>query len=106
MSDRELLQKAARAAGEEFGLEDTDRWIGVDWNPLMDDADAFRLAVRLQINILMTYCGPDAIGRPNGTCADAGGPNPPKEPWGSDPLAATRRAIVRAAAAMGDGNNG
>lgn len=57
MTDRELLEKAAQAAGiqlhhwsEFHGFirvdPDTDD-DGPPWNPLADDGDAFRLAVKL-----------------------------------------------------------
>jgi hypothetical protein len=57
MTDKELLELAAKAAGlPECG------WMGpafmyvkdnqfTDWNPLTDDGDALRLAVKLQIDI-------------------------------------------------------
>lgn len=51
MTDRELLELAAKASGEL-----TPSWYGNDayfegvlsrWNPLLDDGDALRLAVKL-----------------------------------------------------------
>ena len=60
MTDRELLEKAAKAAGIEwYGIAGDDTSdclyfdIGpddvVEWNPLTNDGDALRLAVRLEI---------------------------------------------------------
>lgn len=58
MNDRELLELAAKAAGMDidperyddawgFALRRTATW----WNPLADDGDALRLAVKLGIDI-------------------------------------------------------
>lgn len=100
MDDRELLElaaKAAKAAGIEIDPDNIDTPIesiltkaGVWWNPLNDDGDALRLAVHLGIDVVpgeglaLAYCG--------GLQA--------AEYHGDDPFAATRRAIVRAAAAL------
>jgi hypothetical protein len=97
MTDRELLKRAARAAGIEHPggdhsryddgrLWDCDalRW----WNPLHDDGDALRLAIKLGISIRIY--------------GDEVGTDGCHEPYGPDPDAAVRRAIVRAAAAMVD----
>ena len=116
-SDRELLELAARAAGISVGTGAEARFIGehaslyfhndsrnhpmcrpgtppgnVPWNPLADDGDAFRLAVRLRLNVEHIGAYSQAGFRskepaPSGTCAH-----------GNDPYAATRRAVVRAAA--------
>lgn len=95
MSDRKMLEDAAKAAGIDV------RWYQVDclrvadkcngfagkWNPLTDDGDALRLAVKLHLlygintDILNHYL---ALELPS-----------------DDPLAAIRRAIVRAAAEIG-----
>lgn len=103
MTDQELLERAARAAGyEPCRMSDDETALllfGVQepWNPLDDDGDAFRLAVELQIqNYNDGYCGcakrvlldQQWIMEPN--TANKGS------------LAATRRAIVRAAAAMAE----
>jgi sugar phosphate isomerase/epimerase len=100
LNDRELLEAAAKAAGIEVtghhpagGLQ--FKKDGLDWvfDPLRRDGDAFRLAVKL--NMQVTHYG---------DVADAGPWNEDwrQEEWtginGSDPYAATRRAIVRAAA--------
>ena len=92
MSDRELLEKAAKAAGLAViipaahqrglwieGLED-------EWNPLTDDGDALRLAVKLKLFADGAFWMSELI--PAGH--DRG-----------DPYAATRRAVVRAAASIG-----
>ena len=101
MTDRELLEAAAKAAGmpqppegqeipQDLPVVFTKN--GKPWNPLADDGDALRLAVRLrmQIDILERSIYALAL---NGTKVC--------ELDRADPLAATRRAIVRAAAQIG-----
>jgi len=53
MTDKELLVLAARAAGIplSFDLNRIDGLTNDYWNPLDDDGDAFRLAVKLTITI-------------------------------------------------------
>ena len=115
MTDRELLEAAAKAAkydfiekrfplfpsAYEFYLRSRHPARTSDyptlWNPLADDGDALRLAVKLGLYIMqqpdcaepwVDICGPDVE-------AD--------ELYGTDPYAATRRAIVRAAAEILEG---
>lgn len=100
MNDRELLELAAKAAGLTIDCCYVDGgasvWMGEPrnsdwspiWNPLTHDGDAFRLAVKLGIHL--TNSNTDAWASTLGTNAT--------EPLGADPYAATRRAIVRAAA--------
>jgi hypothetical protein len=107
MTDRELLECAAKAAGIEGEFKDHGGvlWLsrndfGSPWNPITDDGDALRLAVKLRINVehaetlgrqlYGVNCWP--VGR--GDCGYM-------ETDLSDPYAATRRAIVRAAAEIG-----
>lgn len=112
MTDRELLELAAKAAGIEVRFFKTvssdcradlgelpytckphqrqderkrvEDWM-VAWNPLTDDGDALRLAVKLGILNLddALFCGDGSID------------------FQDEPYAATRRAIVRAAAEIG-----
>jgi hypothetical protein len=105
MTDRELLEAAAKAAGfanytmrgdsvfVETGAARGDA--GYYWNPLTNSGDAFELAVKLRLTINCSY---DDV-------AICGQEFTQKEVFiernGEDPLAATRRAIVRAAAAIG-----
>jgi hypothetical protein len=114
MTDRELLELAAQAAGIDLrpveiknvtGQGD-DRFIGYmadptqcprGWfDPLTDDGDALRLAVKLHIE-LQQPTHPDAI------FASANGGSIHAELLGDNAYAATRRAIVRAAAEIGKG---
>lgn len=123
MTDKELLELAAKAAG--FGAAKTGHtcwteseyprnskkygalWNYVGhmdtaelWNPLTDDGDALRLAVRLGLIVSRgcTEVGKEAVVfylneiQHQMRCV---------VPHGSDPCAATRRAIVRAAAQIG-----
>jgi hypothetical protein len=103
VTDRELLEAAAKAAGIEFGAK-RDRtgsnalYLGPAvgwWNPLTDDGDALRLAVALKLGLHPK----------DGDCYawDTVGGRFECEPEATDPAAATRRAIVRAAAAMAVG---
>ena len=112
VSGRELLELAAKAAGLDShrwtgnGMslpihpgQEVTGWVGREWNPLTDDGDALRLAVKLRLNIehMETMnrkshginCWP--VGR--GDCGIS-------ETYISDYASATRRAIVRAAAAI------
>ena len=108
-TDRELLELAAKAAGYEYAKH--GGYIVVDgipgnWNPLTDDGDALRLAVVMgrmeRLGVTIHIVEPfDGETGPY-TCVDA-------EKFGeqtiyhhADPFAATRRAIVRAAAAIGE----
>ena len=91
MIDRELLEMAAKAAGIECV---TPTMIDHDqWNPLTDDGDALRLAVKLDISLLGDFPGNIVV-----VAFDA---RRIIEKYDGDQYAATRRAIVRAAAAIG-----
>jgi len=101
MTDRELLELAAKAAGYDDATWDMERncihtlklpnfWCF--WNPLTDDADALRLAVKL--NMALTFSA-------DGNCHAEGLNGEYACECSSDPYAATRRAIVRAAAEIG-----
>ena len=101
MTDKELLEYAAKAAGYSLLTEgeSKDCYIAWNerepnsWNPLTDDGDALRLAVKLQLDV--SCCGDTAFvtGDRREYSADEYIPD--------DPYAATRRAIVRAAAEIG-----
>jgi hypothetical protein len=93
MTDRELLENAAKAAGRgsQWWMESV--WNGADreWNPLADDGDALRLAVTCG---LVVDCS-----RPS-----AGEPWKQHAIWLDETMSnakLTRRAIVRAAAEIG-----
>lgn len=97
MTDRELLEAAAMAAGVTGGVwwDDTcDGWPdpSTHWNPLADDGDALRLAVKLGMSIVYADGQIEILfeGR-SGFAFNIEGDNI---------SFATRRAIVRAAAAM------
>jgi hypothetical protein len=89
MNDRELLEAAAKAAGIEIkynylGMQDAR----CEWNPLDDDGDALRLAVKLNLIVHKGF-----VYTPTGRLFD--------HRDYANPYAATRRAIVRAAAEIG-----
>ena len=102
-NDRELLELAAKAAGIEYkeyhvlGLY-TPKRAATYWNPLTDDGDALRLAVKLGMCVDCVF-GANVV-----TCHV---PNHKRltnisiDITDDDPYAATRRAIVRAAAEIG-----
>ena len=132
MTDRELLELAAKAYGLYTEPVDARDWVApsslpVDnyyenngptwglqvvgglWNPLEDDGDALRLAVKLGLSpevhldaaqplpwLRVVHRSRDARGVYGENWEHAG----PKD-YGADPYAATRRAIVRAAAEIG-----
>ena len=115
MSDREYLELAAKAAGIELRFpcdpltyepvqyvppRRTDTW--ENWNPLTDDGDAFRLMVKLRMVVDTDYNGGANAGN---AAVDFGEPEYGyQEGQGkTDHFAATRRAIVRAAAEIGKG---
>lgn len=97
MSDRELLKLAAKAAGIDFITSGGQLWTTLEgsinkhterWNPLANDGQALRLAVKLRLDVEWldseTVFVSEAQHVANG-----------------DPYAETRRAIVRAAAEIG-----
>lgn len=109
MSDRELLELAAKASGLKIDKSATNGGgrlnTGFDcmgnavldwhnskrWNPLTDDGDALRLAVKLRLDITFGRFGIYAGKTLEDTCHRV--PSYDSE--------ATRRAIVRAAAEIG-----
>ena len=121
MTDRELLELAAKAAGISV-YESTDGTIqnrpvlvfsaggGMGtmpyeerWNPLSDDAQVFRLAVKLDIDIYQADNDEPSVYAGYWHKRERRDVNRIFciEPIGKDPYAATRRAIVRAAAEVG-----
>lgn len=103
MTDRELLELAAKAAGMPW-----DRWVedgDASWNPLEDDGDALRLAVKLRIAIAFDweYVGGPVVESVIATApADKGGvvtySTDCLNYQNTDEMEVTRRAIVRVAA--------
>jgi len=109
-TDRELLELAAKAAGYDINFEepmngwyphgydhygDVDTW----WNPIKCDGDALRLACDLGLRIF-----PATRTTEGHTCSSAAnctGVRLADEIGATDVRAATRRAIVRAAALIG-----
>ena len=114
MTDRELLELAAKAAGIRYTVEDDEYyktrkffglWLVFDgepsftsrryWNPLTDDGDAFRLMVDLRL-IVTQYSGGVTAYQCGPVLAYVGYDKHPR-----DRRAAVRYAIVRAAAEIG-----
>jgi hypothetical protein len=115
MTDRELLEAAARAAGftvtwdgdnPPYPRATTDGHWNPCWNPLDRDGDALRLAVKLRIDLHTSPINGDAVivtakHRLRSDLLRQPNPTQAAEPYAPDPDAETRRAIVRAAAAIG-----
>jgi len=104
MTDRELLEQAAKAAGIEIdpidAAHEPSEW--QCWNPLTDDGDALRLAVKLVLDIEFVWDDvPEETAIACVRVTAIGGEACVFEELGFDPSAATRRAIVRAAAEIG-----
>lgn len=109
-SDRELLELAAKAAGYDvawhetvvsrkgrFGLIEHTKKEGFrlnfkQWNPLEEDGDALRLAVKLHMQVSIT----------RGSCRSETLPVMGVRVNDGDEGAATRRAIVIAASIVGE----
>ena len=99
MTDKELLELAAKAAGiykDSLDCEgyDPHGYVRPDWNPLTDDGDALRLAVKLGfmdsgVGFARVLSELQQMIFPANVDLDR-------------PYSATRRAIVRAAAAIGE----
>ena len=108
MSDRELLELAAKAAGIDAHVTEWSSTVEDDegdylkpWNPLTDDGDALRLAVKLRISLMLAETPP---GNPEVIYClthDTGPEWRTAKALHGDPYAATRRAITRAAAEIG-----
>ena len=106
MTDRELLEAAARAVGYRVVCEACEICAGVygvmlegiekAWSPLTDDGDALRLAVKLGLRLDVDYGVKETLYLAPTWQRGA-------VEHGDDPYAATRRAIVRAAAQIGAG---
>lgn len=107
MTDRELLEMAAKAAGRDViwkcgmhqgapheGLFDRCTGHVTNWNPLADDGDALRLAVKLRLDVSIN--GDIHAAWWHGDSLEF-----VTESLGDDNYSATRRAIVRAAAEIG-----
>lgn len=97
MEDREMLEWAAKAAGirndgDGPRVDDNEGCFVRGWDPLKDDGDALRLAVKLGLNIHINNYGTTA--RKN----DGQWYGYEAHIYRDD---ATRRAIVRAAAEIG-----
>lgn len=107
MDDRELLELAARATGIEPlywsdgqepyssgpGIIYGDNWI---WNPLTDSGDAFLLMVACKLNVDCSDSHPSSLAYLESDIESTYA----EVPHSDDPCAATRRAIVNAAAAI------
>lgn len=110
MTDRELLELAAKAAGIVLGWDAMGAYqvlpgvsgSDVRWNPLEDDGDALRLVVKVlpQVTWVRSRAGFD--GHVSAVYLDEPATRAGViEAFNGDPLVATRRAIVRAAAEIG-----
>lgn len=114
MTDRELLELAAKAVGIVLEYDGNPKeWQPMyyqgktyhSWNPLEYDGDALRLAVNLNLTIAIEAESAGVVeiswDFDEGGCAQSSIEE--IAPAGGDDYAATRRAIVRAAAEIGKG---
>jgi len=105
MTDRELLELAAKAAGIEnkiWHMNANAFWVDVDsdnpyWNPLTDDGDALRLAVKLMMSLALGPIRVQACTREGALRGNFFQEDIIDTDWNKS----TRRAIVRAAAEIG-----
>lgn len=106
-TDRELLELAAKAAGiavhrgnlahqADMVFRADGGMYAREWNPLTDDGDALRLAVKLRLVIQHARKYVVVLG-----CDRDVAEHQDTRENGGDEAAATRRAIVRAAAEIG-----
>lgn len=119
MTAHELLELSAKAIGLELGPDSPWRtyypdsgfeWWNEDgrarlksWNPLNDDGDALRLAVKLNLKVECMTGQSEARtfdSRFAGCVDHSLVEQYPKRPFNPDPFAATRLAIVMTAAAI------
>lgn len=116
MTDRELLELAAKAAGLELDWdvpdgaspwvitgEGSDRGPVAPWNPLEDDGDALRLALSLSLDLVFDCYPAKALDKHRSSFrVRIWTRGWVKEEFASEEAkgAAVRRAIVRAAAAI------
>jgi hypothetical protein len=103
MTDLDLIEFAAKAAGINLSTV----WPR-GWDPLTDDGDALRLAVKLRLHISyeddgLISCGCDGpiVSVLHSWADDGLSCDCETQALGDHPGAATRRAIVRAAAEIG-----
>ena len=117
MNDRELLELAAKAAGIKLEVNTKDyavetlghlaaTFVGgglqfIPWNPLTDDGDALRLAVKLGLCVDCVQ-GADVVQFFIASDPENGARSYGIDITNHDRVAATRRAIVMAAAAIGE----
>ncbi len=109
MNDRELLEAAAKAAGIRLEWDGPPAdWVPMyyegktyhAWEPLDDDGDALRLAVKLGLHVDVQKMAGCTVVFLGGTFFDD------QLEWHDpDAGAATRRAIVRAAAKLASSDN-
>ena len=107
MTDRELIEAAAKVAEIPGKWDERDDgwfvpggnegWLWLSrWDPLNDDRDAFRLAVKLGLRVRVT----DKVAVVD-IYKDNGWDGTVQVDSNQDPLAAARLAIVQAAAELG-----
>ncbi|WP_275288820.1 hypothetical protein [Halomonas elongata] len=103
MSDFELTRRAFKSAFHGAELMD-DKDMLHKWSPLTDDGDAFRLMAALNLNL--GFDGTEQGVEVAVMAVWDGGPDAVSEVFeGNDAAPAMRRAIVRAAAAMGEAHD-
>ena len=107
MTDKELLELAAKAADEKIDWDNIRdygsftayrlRFENEFWNPLHDDGDALRLAVKLRLNLNFE----EFDGVEYACAVPSKSHQGYDEPMGDDEEESVRRAFVSAAAEIG-----
>jgi hypothetical protein len=118
MTDKELLERAAMAAGllvqrDRLFVDAEGNFVAIGvrakwndryhrWNALTDSGQALDLAVRIGAGPAGCFqlVVDSAVSKTGVRHTERGGKYDALEDWGLDPLAATRRAIVVAAAGL------
>lgn len=102
MNEREMLELAAKAYGDEVVYSTAYKYFLRNerrWNPLADDGDALRLSVKLGIDVsYVTNPSGENVVMASQECEFSGWF---EELLSTDQFEATRRAITRAAAQIG-----
>lgn len=112
MTDQELLFMAGKAVGlfiefdangNSYETKRKSGYLPFPWNPLLDDKDAIKLAMQLNISVLVDN-DVESVGTSFMVGQYGHNTNEQWDEHGGDRMPAMRRAIVTAAAKIGGGS--